>query len=93
MLDVSVEPYAPMNSKAVKPLASDYRNEVTRQYAYSHEENDPVPHPKQWTIDKCQEWLDCHPIDDGGELYDLVTEIDKHRVVAEKAAAERLCDA
>ncbi len=93
ILDISIEPYALMNSKAVKPLASDYCNEVTRRYTYGHEENNPVPHPKQWLIVKCQEWLDRPQIDDGRELYDLVTENDKHRVVAEKAVAKRLRDA
>ncbi len=39
---------------------------------------------------KCQEWLEPQPIDDGGELYNLVTEIEKHRLVAEKVEAKRL---
>jgi hypothetical protein len=93
MLDINIEPYALMHTKAVKPLASDYCNEVIRQYTYAHEENNPVPCPKQWSIVKCQEWLHRHPIDDGGELYNLGTEIEKHRVVAEKVAAKRLSNA
>jgi hypothetical protein len=38
---------------------------------------------------KCIEWLNRHPIDDGGELYGLEAKIAKYRIVAEKAAVER----
>ncbi len=93
MLDINIKPYASMPTKAVKALAGDYCNEVIWRYIYAHKENDLVPCPKQWSIEKCQEWLNCHPIDDGGESYNLVTEIKKHRVVAEKAAAKRLSNA
>jgi hypothetical protein len=92
-LDINTEPYASMPSKAVKALASNYRNEVIWQYTSTHKENDPVPCPKQWSIVKCQEWLDHQPIDDGAGLYNLVMEIEKHRVIAEKAAAKRLSNA
>ncbi len=93
MLDNNIKPYASMPTKAVKALASNYRNKVIRCYTYAHKENDSVPHSKHWSIVKYQEWLDRHPIDDGGEWYNLVTEIEKHRLVAEKAAAERLSNA
>jgi hypothetical protein len=93
MLDINIEPYVSMPTKAVKALASNYCNGVIWRYTYAHKKNDPVPCPKQWSIVKCQEWLDRHPIDDGGESYDLVTEIEKHIVVAEKAATERLSNA
>jgi hypothetical protein len=36
-----------------------------------------------------QEWHDRHPVIDSGELSDIVTEIEKYRKVAEKAATER----
>jgi hypothetical protein len=90
MRDIYAEPYVLMSSKAVKALVIDYPNEVFWIYTYAHEENDPVPCLKQWSIVKCQKWLNHHPIDDVGKLYDLVTEIDKYIVVAEKAVAERL---
>ena len=66
MLGINAEPFALMPSKAVKAFASNYCNKVTWRYSHAHEENDPVPCPKQWSILKCQEWLDCHPIEDGG---------------------------
>jgi hypothetical protein len=89
MLEITAEPFVSMPAKTVKALASDYHNEVTRGYLYSHEEHDPLPCPKQWSILKCQEWLNCHPIDDGGELNNIKAEIEKYRVVTEKAASER----
>jgi hypothetical protein len=46
MLDINIEPYVSMHTKAIKALASDYHNEVIRKYTYAHKKNDPVPHPK-----------------------------------------------
>ena len=89
MLDITSEPFASMPAKMVKALASDYHSEVSRRYSYSHEKDDPRPRPILWSITKCQEWLDRHPIDDGSELRDIATEIEKYRMVVEKAAAER----
>jgi len=92
LLDITIEPFVLMPSKTVKPTASDYHNEVSRQYSVSHEEDNVPPRPKQWSITKCQEWLDSHPIVDGGELFDLEGEIEKYKEVAKKAALDRLAD-
>jgi hypothetical protein len=89
MLDINAELLALMPSKAVKILASNYCNKVIWQYDYTHEENNPLPCPKQWFILKYQEWLNHHPIDDGEALYNLEAEIAKYRIVAENAVAER----
>jgi hypothetical protein len=78
MLDITAEPFVSMPAKTVKALVSNYHNEVTWQYLYSHKEHDPLPLLKQWSILKCQEWLDHHPIDDGGELNNIEAEIEKY---------------
>jgi hypothetical protein len=92
MFDVAAEPFASMPTKIGKALASDYRREVSRRYSYSDEKDEPLPRPMLWSIPKCQEWLDRHPITDSGELSDIATEIEKYRIVAEKAATERKAD-
>jgi hypothetical protein len=89
MLDVAAEPFASMPAKTIKALASDYRSEVGRRYSYSHVKDDPHPRPMLWSIPRCQEWLDRHPINDSGELSDIAAEIDKYRIIAEKAVTER----
>ena len=96
MVDFDVDPWNSLNKSTYRPSSAEWRSEVRRRSKaniaakrgskLSKKDN---PSPSQWTIPRCQFWLDSHPILDESDVAFLRSEIQLRLDVAKKAVEQK----
>ena len=88
LINIDEEPWNALPREHTKPKARLFREEVLRRHeVFCHPP--PKPRTKNWTVEKCQQWLDKNPISNHDEVEYLNSKIHEHKKVQEEANAAR----
>jgi hypothetical protein len=95
-VDFNAEPWNSLNHSTYRPSLAEWRSEVKRRSKaniaakrgskLSKKDN---PSPNQWTIPRCQKWLDSYPIRDESDVAFLRSEIQLRLDVVTKAVEQK----
>ncbi len=96
ILDFNKDPWTSLKVSTYRPSLLEWRSEVRRRAkinvhtmkakTVSKKDN---PMPSQWTIQKCQSWLDTHPISDRSDLTFLRAKILARLDIVTKAVEQK----
>ena len=91
LINIDNDPWKAMPREDAKPKAKMFREEVIRRHQVLNL-TCPKPRSKNWTIEKCQQWLDENPITNHDEIEYLQEKIKEHKEIQEEANKARLSE-
>ena len=92
MLDLDAEPWNAIKKRDIKPTRMEYAEEIIRRITLMFTAGDRVRHqhkPANWSLAKCMEWLQLHPIMDQQDISFLKNEVCRVKTVILNAEQER----
>ena len=92
ILDLDAEPWNAIKKRDIKPTRTEYAEEIIRRIKLMSSAADQVHHqhkPANWSLAKCMEWLQLHPIVDQQDILFLKNETCRVKTVILNAEQER----
>ena len=96
LVDFDMDPWKSLKGTTYRPSLLEWRSEIRQRLKInittkrgsklSKKDN---PSPSQWTIPRCQKWLDVYPILDNSDIAFLCVEIQVQLVIVAKAMEQK----
>ena len=91
VLDLDVEPWSGIKKRDIKPARTEYAEEIVRRSKLMSTTADRVHQqhkPANWSLTKCVEWLQEHPVVDQQDISFLKNEVQRVKAIILNAQRE-----
>ena len=94
VLDLDAEPWNAIKKRDIKPARVEYASEIIRRSNSMSTAANQAPHqlnnkPANWSLAKCVQWLQVHPVVDQEEISFLKNEVRRVKEIVLNAQQER----
>ncbi|KAI2505085.1 hypothetical protein MHU86_9361 [Fragilaria crotonensis] len=92
VLDLDVEPWSGIKKRDIKPARTEYAEEIVRRSKLMSTTADRVHQqhkPANWSLTKCVEWLQEHPVVDQQDISFLKNEVQRVKAIILNAQREQ----